>query len=83
MNAIKQLTNKAKQVYLAIPGTHAQKVAAVAAFVGANAHAALPTGVTTAITDAGADMVTAVTAIIVAFVAFWGLKKLGSKLGWL
>jgi hypothetical protein len=47
------------------------------------AHAALPAGVTTAITDAGADMVTAVTAIIVAFVAFWGLRKLGSKFGWI
>jgi hypothetical protein len=46
------------------------------------AHAALPADVTTAITTAGADMVAAITAIIVAFVAFWGLKKLGSKLGW-
>lgn len=58
-------------------------VGALALIVGGQAHAALPTGVTDAITAAGADMVTAVTAIIVAFVAFWGLKKLGSKLGWL
>lgn len=55
----------------------------VALALATQAHAALPTGVTDAITAAGADMVTAVTAIIVAFVAFWGLKKLGSKLGWL
>lgn len=47
------------------------------------AHAALPTEVSTAIANAGTDMVTAITAIIVAFVAFWGLKKLGGKLGWI
>jgi hypothetical protein len=55
--------------------------AAVLASMG-SAHAALPTEVTTAITTAGADMVAAITAIIVAFVAFWGLKKLASKFGW-
>lgn len=64
----------------------AARAAAVAApllvLVG-SAHAELPTGVTTAIESAGTDMVTAVTAIITAFVAFWGLRKLGSKLGWL
>ena len=52
----------------------ALRLAAIPAYVLAvsgSAHAALPTEVT------------AVTAIIVAFVAFWGLKKLGSKLGWL
>jgi hypothetical protein len=48
-----------------------------------SAHAELPAAVTSAISDAGTDMVTAVTAIITAFVAFWGLRKLGSKLGWL
>lgn len=61
------------------------KLAAVPAFIFATsgyALAALPTGVETAITTAGTDMVTAVTAIITAFVAFWGLKKLASKLGW-
>lgn len=58
-------------------------VGGVLAVLGASAHAALPAEVTDAITTAGADMVTAVTAIIVAFVAFWGLKKLGSKLGWI
>lgn len=51
--------------------------------VGASAHAALPAGVETAIETVGTDMVTAITAIITAFVAFWGLRKLGSKLGWL
>lgn len=46
------------------------------------AHAALPESVTTAITAAGGDLTTAATAIIVAMVAFWGLRKLGSKMGW-
>lgn len=58
-------------------------VASVLATLGMSAHAALPAAVTTAISDAGTDMVTAVTAIITAFVAFWGLKKLASKFGWI
>lgn len=58
-------------------------VASVVATTGMSAQAALPAGVTTAISDAGTDMVTAVTAIITAFVAFWGLKKLASKFGWI
>ncbi|MBA4254298.1 MAG: hypothetical protein C0445_00295 [Polaromonas sp.] len=74
------------QIVRRIAQRAAVKYGSVAAFLGAlgvNAHAALPTGVTTAIEAAGTDMVTAITAIIVAFVAFWGLKKLGSKLGWI
>ena len=58
-------------------------VASVVATLGTSAHAALPAGVITAIETAGTDMVTAVTAIITAFVAFWGLKKLASKFGWI
>lgn len=63
----------------------ALRLAAIPAFVLATtggAHAALPESVTTAITAAGADLTTAATAIIVAMVAFWGLRKLGSKMGW-
>ena len=45
--------------------------------------AEVPAGVTTAITSAGEDMVTTITAVIVAFVAFWGLRKLASKFGWM
>lgn len=52
------------------------------AMLGLTAHAALPEGVTTAITAAGTDLTTAATAIIVAMIAFWGLRKLGSKMGW-
>lgn len=64
----------------------ALRLSAIPAFVVATsgaAHAALPAAVTTAIGDAGTDMATAITAIITAFVVFWGLRKLGSKMGWL
>lgn len=53
-------------------------VAAPAAF----AQAALPTGVAAAITEAGEMLVLGATAVIVAMVAFWGVKKLGTKMGW-
>lgn len=69
-----------------MPKKIAARLALIPAFVLATtsaAHAALPTGVTTAIETAGTDMVTAVTAIIAAFVVFWGLKKLASKFGWI
>lgn len=52
----------------------------LAAAAGA-ANAALPAGVETAITTAGADLVTAGTAVLVAMVAFWAIKKIGTKLG--
>ena len=63
-----------------IVGRLAMIPAAVAAGMS---HAAVPAAVTTAITDTGADLVTTVTAVIVAFIAFWGLRKLGQKFGWL
>lgn len=69
-----------------MPKKIAARLALIPSFVLATsgaAHAALPAGVTTAITDAGTDMTTAITAIITAFVAFWGLKKLASKFGWI
>lgn len=46
------------------------------------AQAALPAGVQTAITDAGDVLVLGATAVIIAMVAFWGMRKLGSKMGW-
>jgi hypothetical protein len=48
---------------------------------GMSAHAALPAAVTTAISDAGADLVTAATAVIVAIAGFWGLRTVGKKIG--
>lgn len=54
-----------------------------AALVAAGAaNAALPAAVTTGITDAGADLATAATAVIVALIAFWALRKVGQKMGW-
>ena len=63
-----------KRRLLAIP-------AVVLATSGA-AHAALPASITSAISDAGADLSTAATAVIVAMVAFWALRKVGTKMGW-
>lgn len=51
--------------------------------LAASVHAEVPAAATAAITTAGADMLTAVGAVITAMVAVWGLKKLGSKMGWL
>lgn len=47
-----------------------------------SAHAALDTAVTTAVTAATDDMKAAVLLIIGGMVVFWGLKKLGTKMGW-
>lgn len=68
------MTNKLKTRLLAIP-------AFAVATMGA-AHAAVPAAVTTAITDAGADLVTVGTAVITAMVGFWALAKIGKKMGW-
>lgn len=58
-------------------------VQAAALLASGSAFAAVPPEATAAITTAGADMLTAVGAVIAAMVAVWGLKKLGSKMGWL
>jgi len=42
----------------------------------------LPAEVTAGITTAGANLALAATAIIVALIAFWGLRKLAQKMGW-
>lgn len=44
--------------------------------------AGLPAEVTAGITTAGANLALAATAIIVALIAFWGLRKLAQKMGW-
>ena len=56
--------------------------AALVASTGAMAQAALPAGVDAAITEAGEVLVLGATAVIVAMIAFWGVKKLGTKMGW-
>lgn len=45
------------------------------------ANAALPAGVSDAISTAGTDLVTAGTAVVVAMIAFWAVKKVGTKMG--
>lgn len=62
--------------------TKAAVVAAPVLLAAGAANAALPEGVTTAISSAGTDLVTAASAVIVAMVAFWGLRKIGQKMGW-
>lgn len=52
------------------------------AMFGLTARAELPGEVTAAIDTAGADLATAAGAIIVAMIAFWGLRALGKKMGW-
>ena len=47
-----------------------------------SAHAALPSAVANAITTVGSDLETAAGMVITAMVAFWGLRKLGAKMGW-
>lgn len=46
-------------------------------------HAAVPEEVTAAVDGAKTDLLTAIGAVIAAMVAVWGLRKLGSKMGWL
>ena len=63
---------------------HARGITAAGllAMLGPQAHAALPEGVSTAITAAQTDMLSAIGLVIGAMVAVWGLLKLASKLGW-
>lgn len=63
---------------------HARGITAAGllALLGTQAHAALPEGVSTAITAAQTDMLAAIGLVIGAMVAVWGLLKLASKLGW-
>ena len=61
------------------------RLASIPAFVLASAgaaHAALPEGVSSAITAAQTDMLAAIGLVIGAMVAVWGLLRLASKLGW-
>lgn len=42
----------------------------------------LPAEVTAGIATAGANLALAATSIIIALIAFWGLRKLAQKMGW-
>lgn len=65
-----------------IIATRLAAITAVVLAIAAPAHAALPSGVDTAITAAQGDMLSAIGLVIGAMVAVWGLLKLASKLGW-
>ena len=60
------------------------KVAAVVAVgtAASSAMAELPAGVSTEISTYKTDALAALALILAAGVAIWGLKKLGTKLGW-
>ncbi len=55
---------------------------AAAASMAAAANAALPEGVSTAVTSYQTDALAAIGLVMAAGVAIWGLRKLASKLGW-
>ena len=57
--------------------------AAPLALVGGSAMAALPEGAATAITGYQTDVVAAIGLLIVAGIAIFSVRKLGSKMGWL
>jgi hypothetical protein len=52
------------------------------AALGSSAMAEIPPEATTAITTAGTDLMTAIGSVIAVMVGVWGLKKLGTKMGW-
>lgn len=59
------------------------KLAALASLAAPAAFAqTVPAEVNTAITNAGAMLLATATAVVVAMVAFWGMRKLGAKMGW-
>ena len=56
-------------------------VAAAPLALAGSAYAALPAGVEDSIQTAGADLVTAGTAVVVAMIGFWAIRAVGRKLG--
>lgn len=58
-------------------------LAALAAVSVTAANAALPDGAAAAIAQVGTDVVAAIGLVIVAGIAIYAAKKLGSKMGWL
>ena len=70
MNQIKRTTAK-----LALVGS------GLTALAG-NALAAVPAEVTQGITDAGNDLKSIASAVLVAMIAFWSLRTVGRKMGW-
>lgn len=57
-------------------------LAAFMAMFSPMAHATLSSEITAAIESAGGDLTEAATALILAMLGFWAVRKVGQKLGW-
>lgn len=77
----RKLMNKVQTFSRNATAKIAAGVVLVPVMVG-NAMAALPAGVSDAVDDYKTDALAALAMILAAGVAIWGLKKLGSKMGW-
>lgn len=76
-----QVLNKTRN-FVATAKAKAAAVVAISTAAATSAHAALPTEVSTAITNYQTDAVAAIGLIMGAGVVIWGLMKLKSKMGW-
>lgn len=63
-------------------GVKLAAVPALALIGVSSAYAELPTEVSTAVTEYKTDALAAIGMVLAAGVAIWGLRKLGTKLGW-
>lgn len=77
-----KMFRQVKQNVRSVTGRALAVIGGASAAPAVFAQAALPTGVAAAITEAGEVLVLGATAVIVAMIAFWGVKKLGTKMGW-
>jgi hypothetical protein len=75
------MINKTRNIVRNFGAKVATGAALVPVLVG-TAHAELPTEVSAAVTEYKTDALAAIGLVLAAGVAIWGLKKLGSKMGW-
>lgn len=75
------MINQTRNIVRKFGAKVATGAALVPVLVG-TAHAELPTEVSTAVTEYKTDALAAIGLVLAAGVAIWGLKKLGSKMGW-
>lgn len=75
------MINKTRNIVRKFGAKVATGAALVPVLVG-TAHAELPTEVNAAVTEYKTDALAAIGLVLAAGVAIWGLKKLGSKMGW-
>ena len=75
------MINKTRNIVRKYGAKVATGAALVPVLVG-TAHAELPAEVGTAVAAYKTDALAAIGLVLAAGVAIWGLKKLGSKMGW-